>query len=314
MAQPCSIERAIELLKSGEVVALPTETVYGLAGLIDREETLKKIFNIKKRPFFDPLIVHVASIEMAKSLVEEWPEAARVLCEEFWPGPLTLVLPKNENVNPLVTSGLETVALRMPQHPLALEVLQKLGKPLAAPSANRFGKTSPTSAEHVMSEFSDDVAVVDGGESQVGIESTIIELNESTIKLLRPGVISFKKIQEFLKLKGFTFAYQEILQGEQAPGQVKHHYMPEQAVVIASQENGDLVNQVNRELKTKYTSYQILNLGEDVNLAARQLYSELRRLAGDPSVFILFIRKPQHQSEEWSAIMNRLNRAASLQY
>ena len=192
---PIAIEQAIQMLKSNDVVAIPTETVYGLAGAINNESALNKIFSIKGRPFFDPLIVHVSSIEMAQSLVKDWPKAASVLYEKFWPGPLTLVLPKNDKVSDLVTAGLKTVALRMPDHVTTLKMIDELQCPVAAPSANRFGKTSPTDWQHVQEEFAGEVAVVDGGASEVGVESTIVRLQDNNVELLRPGTILFSDIQ-----------------------------------------------------------------------------------------------------------------------
>ena len=147
-------DQAVSIMKNDGIVAIPTETVYGLGAAISSETALKKIFEVKKRPFFDPLIVHVENIEQAKTLTSEWPEIADSVCQQFWPGPLTIVLKKNQNVSSLITAGLERVGLRCPQHPVALEILRKLKIPIAAPSANLFGRTSPTTALHVETEFS----------------------------------------------------------------------------------------------------------------------------------------------------------------
>jgi L-threonylcarbamoyladenylate synthase len=171
------ISVAVEKLINGEVVGIPTETVYGLGAVISKSDAIKKIFTTKERPFFDPLIVHVSGVEQAKELSLDWSAAADILAQEFWPGPLTLVLPK-KNVSDLITSGLQTVGVRCPDHKIALEIIEKVGEPIAAPSANRFGKTSPTCKKHVLEEFNDAVFVVDGGDCSVGIESTIISVLE----------------------------------------------------------------------------------------------------------------------------------------
>ena len=185
------LEKAKNLLLAGEVVAIPTETVYGLAADISNEDAIRKVFSLKERPFFDPLIVHVASLKQAKALTTEWGPLTDFLARYFWPGPLTLILPKAESVNSLITSGLETLAIRFPNHPAAIQLITQVG-PLAAPSANKFGQTSPTEAHHVRKEFrSVDVFVVDGGPCEIGIESTVLEVgsNQDSVSILRPGRI-----------------------------------------------------------------------------------------------------------------------------
>ena len=197
-----SISQAVCLLKSEKTVVLPTETVYGLAGLISSSKALKSIFSIKKRPFFDPLIVHVHSLEQASNFAY-FDEISRELADYFWPGPLSLVLPKKKKVSDLITSGGPTVALRSPNHPVFQKILKKLNSPLAAPSANRFGHTSPTRVEHLFGEFSNPIPVVDGGPCSLGIESTVVEMNEmeKTLKILRPGLIGPKDLKNFFKKK-----------------------------------------------------------------------------------------------------------------
>jgi len=207
---------AAEKIRSGEVVAIPTETVYGIAASIRSERGLRRIFEIKARPFFDPLIVHVSSLKEAATLVQKWPPLADFIARSFWPGPLTVVLPKSVIVHPLITSGLETVAIRYPQHPIALALIREVGAPLAAPSANKFGHTSPSRVSHVESEFSKEIAdgslmVIDGGDCQVGVESTVIafghdrslnamdrpspEDDYNLIRILRPGGVTREMLQ-----------------------------------------------------------------------------------------------------------------------
>ena len=169
------IQKAIKLLNNEELVAIPTETVYGLAGNIYSEKAIKAIFETKKRPFFNPLIVHISNIEYLETVVEEIPKKAKLLAEAFWPGPITLVLKKKSIIPDLITGGKDTVAVRIPNHPLTLQLLNQLNFPLAAPSANPFNRISPTKAEHVENYFKDDIKMVlDGGVCKSGIESTII--------------------------------------------------------------------------------------------------------------------------------------------
>ena len=193
-----SIGQAVQLLRANNVVAVPTETVYGLAARISSPQALEKIFTTKERPLFDPLIVHVRDIAQARGLTQEWPAIIDHLAQTFWPGPLTVVVAKNSLVNPLITAGLDTVGLRAPAHPITQQILIDLNEPFAAPSANRFGRTSPTRAEHVEKEFSGQVAVVGGGPCQVGVESTVVRLQtgkQMKLEILRPGQISAEQIR-----------------------------------------------------------------------------------------------------------------------
>src|SRR5271163_382355 len=191
-----SISRAVELLRAGEVIGLPTETVYGLAGDGLNPAALARIFETKHRPLFDPLILHFADAESAFAVAEDVPEIARRLAEKFWPGPLTLVLRKKEIVPDLATSGLPNVALRVPAHPVAQALLRAFGGPLAAPSANRFGRISPTDAQAVRAELGDAVPLIlDGGPCAVGVESTVLLLSKVQPVLLRAGGISLEEIQ-----------------------------------------------------------------------------------------------------------------------
>ena len=177
-------------MRAGEVVALPTETVYGLAANALDEKAVAKIFQIKGRPAHNPIIVHVASNEMAKRCVKSWPELAEKLSKAFWPGPLTLVLPRAEKIPDIVTAGGETVGIRWPSHPFIQAVIRECGFPLAAPSANLSNQISPTNAEHVRAQLGGKIPlIVDGGQSQVGIESTVLDLTVSPPRILRPGMI-----------------------------------------------------------------------------------------------------------------------------
>ena len=311
-----SPQKAVELLRSGEVVAIPTETVYGLAAAINNQHALEKIFATKQRPFFDPLIVHVERLDDAKTLARVWPPLYDLLAEAFWPGPLTLIAPKTEAVSSLITSGLETVALRSPQHPLAREILKNLKTPLAAPSANRFGKTSPTSAAHVATEFGDRVAIVDGGQCQVGVESTVISaelVNEKWIvHVLRPGGISRAQIETALQRSGLAFEVRKPEAKASSPGHLEYHYQPESPLVIISAEMSEA--QVLSSIQKKWphiTRSNPLVLSAEPQQAARQLYSELRRLS-EKDAAIVFKMRLEYQNPEWEAILDRLQRASTL--
>ena len=322
------MEKALKLLDQGDVVGMPTETVYGLAARIDRPEGLQKIFKIKERPFFDPLIVHVSSIEQAKSCASAWPEIAQALAEKFWPGPLTLVLPKSAQISSLITSGLTTVGIRFPKHPLAQELIQKAGHPLAAPSANLFGRTSPTRAEHVKSEFKNQVLVLDGGACEVGIESTIVAVDWDQLRILRPGQITQAEIFEFLRSKNLSFHWREPLAKAQAPGQMAHHYMPEKPLVLLTQSltKEALQSEVAKrlvELPDEVEGVRILKprqieniyevkLSPDPTLAARELYQKLRESAGSNADLLTMVWPVEKESGPWLALWDRLRKAASL--
>jgi len=216
------IARAAEILRGGGIVALPTETVYGLAGRADSETAIAEIYRAKGRPEFNPLIVHVASCEHAEAL-GLFDDRARLLAERFWPGPLTLVLPLREAaaVAPAVTAGLPTIALRVPAHPVMRAVLAEAGLPLAAPSANRSGSVSPTSAEHVLASFGNALPVVDGGSCERGLESTIVAIRPDGWQLLRPGPIAEAAVAAVLG------DATPVTPGKiEAPGQLARHYSP----------------------------------------------------------------------------------------
>ncbi len=214
----------MELLRAGDVVGMPTETVYGLAADALNPAALARIFEVKHRPLYDPLILHFADAESAFEVAARVPEAARLLARRFWPGPLTLVLEKTESVPDLATSGLPKVALRVPAHPIAQALLRAFGGPLAAPSANRFGRISPTDAQAVRAELGAAAPLIlDGGPCAVGVESTVLEVREDGITLLRSGGIS---TEEIIALAGPVMRGAPVLDKPLAPGQLAHHYAP----------------------------------------------------------------------------------------
>jgi L-threonylcarbamoyladenylate synthase len=308
-------DHSLEILKSEDVLGLPTETVYGLAARIDSEKALRKIFSTKKRPFFDPLIVHLAEDFSPRDLTSEWSPLYEALAEKFWPGPLTLIAPKNQRISDLITAGLPDVGLRKPSHPLAQKVLKALGIPLAAPSANMFGKTSPTAAAHVEEEFQGKVAVLDGGGAEIGVESTVVryEPTEKTLFILRPGFISKRKLMEVAK----DFSV-KVTEGASAasPGQLKAHYQPKAPVVLEFTEDTELSSSrktfLEERLEKKNLRWQTLKLPEKPEWAARVLYGQLRELSREENSAIWIPSSKVHQKEEWVMILDRLTRAASL--
>ncbi len=321
-----SLPEANKLLESGEVVALPTETVYGLAGRIDHDKAIQKIFSTKQRPFFDPLIVHVNSIEMAKTCVSQWPEFATLLAKTYWPGPLTIVLPKASQISGLITSGLDSVGVRLPRHKVFVDVIDEQKCPLAAPSANKFGRVSPTTAEHVEVEFDQRVPVVDGGPCTVGIESTVVLLrpHEKNFSVLRKGMIS----ETELKQLGATCGYEMTASHSaiESPGHLKHHYMPSIPLILVGGEVKDLKKKIEESLRdlpdsvegvklirpSKIDSIHEMKLPTEPALAARELYTELRNSAQQGSDVIVFKLQPYHKEKSFEAIMERMTKAASL--
>lgn len=330
------INEACQRLQNQDVVAMPTETVYGLAAIIDSEVAIKKIFTVKQRPFFDPLIVHVASLEQARRCSADWNELSELLAQTFWPGPLTLVVPKASHISDLITSGLGSVGLRFPAHPLAQRLIAQIGIPLAAPSANKFGRTSPTTPQHVRDEFSDEVFVIESEASQYGIESTVLSVGQSDsglyqIGLLRPGVILRSQIDRLLKDKKINYDWVEKnLRSAAAPGQMKHHYMPAVPLVICRNPQmklSELTQILNKKLselpdevegvriikpKSEVKKIEFLNLSNQPEQAARELYSQLRSVSQRSPDALCFIQLPVHSGEMWESLFDRLYKAASL--
>ncbi|MBC7421459.1 MAG: threonylcarbamoyl-AMP synthase [Bdellovibrio sp.] len=333
-AQLLSIQKAAVLIKQGDVVGFPTETVYGLAARIDSEEAIKKIFSIKQRPFFDPLIVHVSSLEQAKTCAKQWNKMAQTLAEAFWPGPLTLVLPKSELISDLITSGLDSVGIRWPSHPVAQVLIQAVGVPLAAPSANKFGRTSPTKAQHVREEFGDSVYVIEAGQSEVGIESTVLSVkkigDEYQLAILRKGALLQSQINEALQQTKLDFNWAQQIDKKEAPGHMKHHYMPTVPFIICRNPSMKLselsliLNTRLAELPDEVEGVKIikptkqiqkiefLKLSNDPTQAAREMYSQLRSVSLRNPEALCFIQLPLHSGEMWESVFDRLYKAASL--
>ena len=319
---------AKKLLTEGKLVAIPTETVYGLAANGLDEKAVAGIFSAKNRPTFDPLILHVASIEQAQSLCTDWPEMADKLARAFWPGPLTLILPKADHVPDLTTSGQPTVGIRMPNNRLTLELLSTLPFPLAAPSANPFGYVSPTNAQHVADQLGDRIDyILDDGDCSVGIESTIIAIDKGAPKVLRLGGLSLERIADVLGFPVLEHLNQN--SNPQAPGQLDQHYSPRcklialntipaadidpsVSIIYFSKQEGqrgsDNISSDGSDYYLTDGSHYYLSDSGDTNQAASNLFSTLRRLDQDNQKIAYFEWAPNEGLGR--AINDRLQRAA----
>jgi L-threonylcarbamoyladenylate synthase len=291
-----SVARAAALIRAGKLVAFPTETVYGLGANALDAAAVERIFAAKGRPRTSPLIVHVDSVEMARRFASAWPAAADTLARRYWPGPLTLVVAKRAEIPDIVTAGLPTVGLRVPAHPLALELIRAAGVPIAAPSANRFTELSPTAAAHIPEELAD--FVLDGGPARVGIESTVLSLAAEPV-LLRPGVIPLPEIEALI---GPVRTAAAPVEGAHAsPGMHARHYRPRTPLILL--QPGDPAPpgrgawlRIGREMPENPTSY------------AAALYTTLHRLDAEGWDWIAVEYPPD--TPEWTGVRDRLRRAA----
>ena len=312
------LDAAVQALRNGELVAFPTETVYGLGAHAGHPGALRRVFELKGRPTSHPLIVHLDSVRFLTRWAREVPAAAERLAASFWPGPLTLVLPKAHSVHPLLTGGQDTVAVRIPAHPMAQQLLTAFGGGIAAPSANRYGRLSPTRAEHVRDEFGEAVSVIlDGGDSKLGLESTIVACVDDSVRLLRPGSISLSQLQ---RVVGEVLT-QPSAQAARAPGSHGAHYAPTTPLAIASSEEleqlaGDLSGPGHRiavlAQRPPLRAHQFvtwINGGTRPEAYAHDLYAHLRALDKSACVRILVQAVPG--DERWDAVRDRLARAAA---
>jgi L-threonylcarbamoyladenylate synthase len=320
---PGEIDRAAQLLRGGRIVAFPTETVYGLGANALDAEAVNRIYAVKRRPATSPLIVHVASIEMAQSLVAAWSEMADRLARRFWPGPLTLVLEKQlENrveeylvIPDIVTAGLPTVGLRMPAHPVALALIRAAAVPLAAPSANRFTELSPTTAEHVRQSLGADVDfILDGGPCQVGIESTVLSLSDQRPVLLRPGGVSRAALEAIV---GPIASAPEVVTGAHpSPGLHPRHYSPRNPLYLVT--TGKVPDRGHAQGKGIYLQHRhppsrndiiVFLMPQSAEGYAAMLYEALHRADTQNYDWIAVDLPPA--TPEWEAIHDRLRRAAT---
>lgn len=311
-----AIESAVRILRSGGLIGLPTETVYGLAADAENELAVRRIFAVKGRPQSHPLIVHLPSLEASTGWVREVPPGAKALAEAFWPGPLTIVMRRGPRALDVVTGGQDTVAIRVPGHPLARAVLQRFGGGLAAPSANRFGKVSPTRAEHVRAELGGDVdLVLDGGASEVGVESTIVDLSGEAPALLRPGGITAEALAEVLGRPVPRRTTGEV----RAPGMLAAHYAPRSGVVLvqAAELPAWAASLVREGRKVAALAAPEVEVGaatrvvvpSDAAGLARVLYAKFREV--DEGGFDLVLVPLPREEGVGVAVLDRLSRAAA---
>lgn len=230
---PESIAASAEIIRSGGLVAFPTETVYGLGANAMDAQAVARIFAAKGRPASDPLIVHISRLEQVERLARNFSPAARTLAEAFWPGPLTLILPRQPEVPSLVTSGLDSVAVRIPDHPVALSLIEAAETPIAAPSANRFGHTSPTTAAHVYHDLAGKVDIIlDGGSTKIGVESTVLDISTSPVRILRPGGVTREMIEALIGPVSMLAQSRKTSKGLPSPGLLKKHYAPRTEMIL----------------------------------------------------------------------------------
>lgn len=326
------MEEAVEIIKNGGLVAFPTETVYGLGANGLDEEAVEKIFLAKGRPQDNPLILHVHSTEQVKELVVEIPEIARICMEKFWPGPITFLLKRSQIVPAIITAGLDTVAIRMPENKIALELIRQANTPIAAPSANISGRPSPTSANHVIEDLMGKVhMIIDGGETGVGLESTVLDLSGDLPMILRPGGVTREQLAQIIP--NIAMDSSIIKEGEgvipKSPGQKYRHYAPKAEMIVyngeihsivkAIKDNTKIYEEMGKsigiictdETKDLYTRGHIISMGSRKNkeTIAKNLFSILRTLDGEDIDIIL--AEGVDLSDLGIAIMNRMMKAAS---
>ena len=320
------IKMAAEEIKKGNLVAFPTETVYGLGADAYNVEAVAKIFKVKGRPFNDPLIVHIAKIEELHRLSKQVPAMALQLAKTFWPGPLTLVLKKSELVSDIITASLDTVAVRMPDDNIALNLIREAQTPIVAPSANLFGRPSPTNAQHVEDDLGGKIEmIIDGGKTRVGVESTVLDVTVKPVQVLRAGGVS---VEQLMKVTGKVKVSKELERGFRSPGRLNSHYSP-QARLILVEEKGDVqVEEVRRlaskykaqglkvgimakeENQNKYNGFEVkvIGKGTELEICAANLFSTLRSF--DKERFEIIIAEGLEEHDLGLAIMERLRKAS----
>lgn len=309
-------QMAASVLKLGGLVALPTETVYGLGANALDARAVARIFAAKERPFFDPLIVHLADASWWPRVVLDFPPVAERLAKQFWPGPLTLVLPKNAAIPDIVTAGMPSVAIRVPDHPLTREVLRLADVPVAAPSANPFGRLSPTTAEHVRQQLGDRVdLILDGGPCRVGVESTILQFHGDEVVCLRPGGVPLEEIESLIGPVGRLSPRDSDDERPAAPGMLASHYAPRTKLIVVdeipvappSPRTGLLILQPS-DRASSYAHVETLSRNGDLIEAAANFFQSLHRL--DQAGLDVILATPFPEEGLGIALNDRLQRAA----
>ena len=321
------IKIAAEEIKNGSLVAFPTETVYGLGADALNEKAVAKVFQAKERPFNDPLIAHIADIKELYRLSRQVPQVALKLAKAFWPGPLTLVLKKSELVSGIVTANLDTVAVRMPADNIALKLIREAKTPIAAPSANLFGRTSPTTAQHVDDDLGGKIEmIIDGGRTKVGVESTVLDVTVEPVRVLRAGGISVEKLK---KVVGQVKISKELREGFRSPGMLNSHYSPRAKLILVEKKGDAQVEEVRKlaseyiaqrlkvgimakeENQNKYNEFEVkvIGKGTELEICAANLFAILRSF--DKEGFEIIIAEGLEEHGLGLAIMERLRKAAA---
>jgi len=327
-ATPEQIAYAADILRRGGLVAFPTETVYGLGANAFDEQAVQRIFAAKGRPASDPLIVHLSKAEQLELVACSFPDIVHTLAGKFWPGPLTLVLPKRENISDAITAGLPTVAVRVPAHPIALALIEAAQVPVAAPSANRFGHTSPTTASHVWHDLAGRIdLILDGGPTSLGVESTVLDVVSTPPRILRPGGVTREMLEEVLGPVSLLVPSKNRSDSLPSPGLLEKHYAPHARLLLftgdnalalmakeaqAARQAGQKVGALALDEQADFLEQHgllVYRLGHDVNSAARLIYAGMRWLDRQHVDVILCCDFPE--SGLGLAVRDRLRRAAS---
>jgi len=321
------IEVAANCLRDGGLVAFATETVYGLGANALDVDAVAKVFAAKQRPHFDPLIVHISKVSELSRVTTSIPSPAQLLMDTFWPGPLTLVLPRSSAVPDLVTSGLPTVAVRLPDHHIARDLIAAAGVPIAAPSANPFGRISPTTAQHVLDYLGEEIDyVLDGGACSIGVESTVVAFDEHTPRILRPGGVTFEQLQSILPEMTISTSSSDPGKAQTSPGQLDQHYAPRTPLIIVDDlqqvpchsRHGAMaltsLRLAHQQLENeshggKFGAVEILSENGDLTDATANFFSALRRL--DAADIDCIYAEPFPETGLGRALNDRLMRAAS---
>ena len=297
------IDECVKALRAGSVIGIPTETVYGLAAIATNSSAINLVFTTKERPTSHPLILHIADVSMLDDWATNISSEARALCKKFWPGPLTLILHKSDKVLTEVTGGRDTVAIRCPNHSVTTKLLKKLNDAVVAPSANKFGKVSPTTAKHVVNDLGSDISIVlDGGDCSIGLESTIIDCTTTPPQLLRTGAITAEQIMQECNITVVAASGES-----RAPGMLEKHYAPVCRVVLVSSSQEGLI-EAQRYVADGF-KVRLLDLTEDLDKFARLLYSSLRTADKDGITVAIVVRAPMKGIG--FAINERLEKAAN---
>jgi L-threonylcarbamoyladenylate synthase len=328
IATPENIALSARTILEGGLVAFPTETVYGLGANALDETAVQRIFTAKGRPTADPLIVHLGGLEQIEQAASAVPQVAQCLAEAFWPGPLTLVLPKQPRISHLVTSGLETVAVRVPNHPIALALLREAGTPIAAPSANRFGHISPTTAQHVWHDLNGRIEIIlDGGSAPLGVESTVLDVSTTPPRILRPGGVTREMLETVIGEVIVLTHKRKAEKGLPSPGLLEKHYAPRAGMIFFKGENARqaMFSHLEKERASgkkigilaadedavtfEQGGEVVYRLGADLESVARHIYAGMRWL--DSQSVDLILCRDFGESGLGLAIRDRLTRAAS---